>query len=152
MQLSPHFSLAEMTASQTSARKGIANVPDARALAALRHLCVAVLEPLRTRIGRPVIVTSGYRSPRLNRAIGGAPGSQHSRGEAADIVVPGMTHREVARIIRDHLPFDQLILEFANPTDPARGWVHVSARVTGNRRNVLTKLAGEPGYRGGLVA
>lgn len=121
MTLTPHFTLAEMTRSATASRKGIRNVPGQAETAALKALCVNVLEPVRAHFGRPVIVTSGYRSPRLNVAVGGSASSQHCRGEAADFTVAGILNMAVCHWIRTNLKFDQLIYEFGES-----GWVHCS--------------------------
>lgn len=150
MRLSDHFELAEFEATGC----GLPNAaPPAQALR-LRDLCLNVLEPLRSRLG-PVKINSGYRSSAVNRAVGGAPTSQHLAGEAADIEIPGHSNLEVAAWIRDHLPFDQLILEGHRDGDPASGWVHVSW--TGARRprhSVLTMRLGPHGpvYAAGLPA
>jgi len=82
MRLSKHFTRAEFEASQTAERKGIDNVMTQAAIQKAIDLCESVLEPLRAHFGKPVIITSGYRSDKLNRAIGGARRSQHSAGEA----------------------------------------------------------------------
>jgi hypothetical protein len=129
MNLSEHFTLAEMTDSQTAVRKGIDNDPGTAVVHALTTLCVQILEPLRAHYGLPVRISSGYRSPALNAAIGGASASQHVLGEAADITVPGIDNLALARWIRDHLPFDQVIMEGR--------WVHVSCGPR-NRRQALT--------------
>lgn len=121
VQLSLDFSLDEFTRSQTAVRHGIPVVVEygSQVHTNLARLCVAVLQPLRDTLG-PVHVTSGYRPPRLNTLIGGAPSSQHLYGLAADIVVPGFTPLEVAHWIRDNLSgYDQLIHEFGE-------WTHVS--------------------------
>ncbi|QTH22339.1 hypothetical protein HRJ34_02060 [Rhizorhabdus wittichii] len=78
-------------------------------------------------------------------------GSQHSWGEAADIKRPSITNYDLARYIRDHFPFDQLILENFRKGVPNSGWVHVSYREGQLRRSHLTKLVGERGYRQGLI-
>ena len=88
-QLSKHFTLWEMMRSGTAVRLNIKNVPDEQEKEALRQLCQHVLEPLRCRYGA-IIITSGYRCLRLNRAVGGVPTSQHMRGEAADIFIPNL--------------------------------------------------------------
>ncbi len=122
-----HFTLKELTRSSTAERLGIRNKPAVCEVAALERLVRYVLDPLRERYGRPVVVTSGYRSPALNRAVGGAATSQHLRGEAADITAGSRTeNRRLYEIIRDHLPFDQLIWEQGDDTGPQ--WVHVSYR------------------------
>jgi hypothetical protein len=148
--LTPYFSLAELTKSQVALRKGIANAPGPAEIARLRALCVHVLEPVRAQFGRPVTISSGYRSPRLNRAIGGAPASQHCRGEAADIEIAGVANGDLAHWIRDHLSFDQLILEAYTPGQPASGWVHVSYRAEGCRAECLTWPGPAVGYLAGL--
>ncbi|RDC60721.1 hypothetical protein HME9302_01936 [Alteripontixanthobacter maritimus] len=124
MRLSPHFTLREMTASPAAARRGIDNTPGMAEIAALRRLCRRVLEPVRRHYDRPVVITSGYRSPRLNTAIGGSPTSQHARGEAADFTVPGVGNLEVCQWMEANLNYDQLIYEFGES-----GWIHVSYRV-----------------------
>lgn len=128
MQLTEHFSLAEMTRSQTAIRKGMANVPGVTEMAALILVCKHVLEPVRAKFG-PVAITSGYRSPAVNKACGGAKGSQHIRGEAADFTVPGRRNIDLAQWIMHNLTYDQLIYEFGEA-----GWLHVSW-VAGARRN-----------------
>lgn len=127
MKLSQNFTLAEFTRSQTAIRKGIDNTPTAAHLAAMKLLCVKVLEPVRAKFG-PVRLSSGYRSLALNRAIGGATSSQHSKGEAADFEVSGVSNLEVAKWMEAHLNYDQLILEYWKPSDPNAGWIHVSYR------------------------
>ena len=120
MRLSDHFELDELIASQYAARHGIDNMPSDAIIANLETLCADVLEPLRIAVGRPVVVSSGYRSPEVNKAIGGSNGSAHMLGLAADIVVPGLTVATVCReIVRLKLPFDQLIDEYSR-------WVHVA--------------------------
>lgn len=154
MQLSPNFSLAEFTKSQTAARLGIRNTPSPTSIEAMRRLCSELLEPLRARVGGPIVVTSGYRSVALNRAIGGSATSQHSKGEAVDIERPGMSNFDLARAIEaSGLEFDQLILEAYVPGKPGSGWVHVSFRHGANRRQVLTatpKRGGGMAYSTGL--
>lgn len=135
--LSPHFSYREMTRSETAARRGLKNTPGPAELEALELLCAKVLEPIREKFG-PVRVTSGYRSPAVNKAVGGSGTSQHCRGQAADIECPAVDNVTLARWVRDHLWFDQLILEFYTPGDPRSGWVHVSFKPSDNRGSVLT--------------
>lgn len=137
MKLSKNFTLQEMTKSDTAIRKNISNLPGPEHLQALTHLCTSVLQPIRDKFG-PLRVTSGYRSPALNRAIDGSSNSQHSKGEAADIeCVDETSNLDLAKWIADTLPFDQLILEFWDGKDPKSGWVHVSAKARGNRGQVL---------------
>jgi zinc D-Ala-D-Ala carboxypeptidase len=121
MQLSNNFSLAELTVSQTARARGISNQPGPVELEALRALCSAVLQPLRDRLGQGVNVTSGYRGPELNRAVGGVGKSQHLTGEAADIQAPGITVADLfKKIIEFRLPFDQLKAPHAGST--SRTW------------------------------
>ena len=123
-QLTEHFTLWELTRSGTAITLGIKNVPDAREIEALRALCENILEPLRRRYGA-ITVTSGYRSRRLNAAVGGVPDSQHLRGEAVDIFVPSMeTGLKYFNFIRKYTPFDQLIWEPRGSYCPR--WLHVS--------------------------
>lgn len=153
MNLSEHFSLREMTFSQTAIRQGIGNTPSADQIGALRLLCEKVLEPTRAHFGRPIIVSSGYRSPALNRAVGGSTTSQHCTGEAADIEIAGVDNRRLAKWIRDNLTFDQIILEGASAADPNAGWVHVSYRDNRARRSILTArfVNGKATYSEGIA-
>jgi hypothetical protein len=137
MKLSKNFHLSEFTTSQTAARRRIDNTPPPAVIKALTDLCTHVLEPVRAHFG-PVRVSSGYRSPALNRAVGGSKTSQHVLGQAADIECPGVSNAELARWIARNTDFDQLILEFYTPGQPNSGWVHVSWRPTDRRRQSLT--------------
>lgn len=138
MKLSEHFSLEEMTKSQTASRKGIDNTPGEKEIENLKLLCENVLEKIRINFGRPVTVNSGYRGPKLNKAIGGAKRSQHMTGQAADIEIAGMDNKVLFCWIRDNIEFDQLILEFHKPGIPDSGWVHVSWNSKGNRKQAIT--------------
>lgn len=121
MKLSDHFTLAEFTRSETASRYGIDNTPGADEIAALRALCRNVLEPIRAQFGVPITISSGYRSPAVNRKIGGSTSSQHMKGEAADINVWGIDVTEVFNwlVFYSGLAFDQCIHEFGS-------WVHIS--------------------------
>ena len=154
MKLSNNFSLQEMTKSQTALRKGIDNTPTEEHTANLQALCQNVLQPVREYYARPVTVNSGYRGPALNEAIGGASSSQHCRGQAADIEIPGISNYELANHISQNLDYDQLILEFYTPGDPNSGWVHVSYNPEGNRKQDLTAMKenGKTVYKSGLIA
>ena len=149
MMLSPHFSLAELVVSQTAARRGLDNTPGPAVIAALRALCENVLEPVRVHYGRPVVVSSGYRAPLVNKAAGGAPGSQHRLGEAADFTVPGIHNLDVCQWIMRNLNYDQLIYEFG-----PSGWIHCSWRAGRLRNAELTarREGGRTIYLPGLVA
>ncbi|WP_239806969.1 D-Ala-D-Ala carboxypeptidase family metallohydrolase [Croceicoccus hydrothermalis] len=150
MKLSPHFSLTEFTNSATARRLGIANGPTLDHIEAMGHLCHAVLEPVREQFGRPVRITSGYRSPALSRAVGSSARSQHCKGQAADFEIPGVSNLTVATWIRDNLRFDQLILENYVRGDPNSGWTHCSYRPDRARHSVLTYSRRK--YWKGLVA
>ncbi len=127
MQLTEHFRLAEFTRSGTAIRLGIDNRPPDIVVECLRHLCQKVLEPLRRRFG-VVRITSGYRCDTLNKAVGGAPRSQHRLGQAADIHITSKENgRKMFDYIERYLPFDQLLFEHSKTTG-AR-WIHVSIRV-----------------------
>jgi hypothetical protein len=152
MRLSENFTLAEYTKSQTASRKGIDNTPGDEHLESARALFENVAQKVRDHFG-PTIITSGYRSPALNEAIGGSPTSQHSKGEAVDLEVPGVATAEVAQWISDNLDYDQLILEFYTPGETNSGWVHVSYKADGsNRKEDLTaaRVDGKTQYSHGL--
>jgi len=118
-QLSPHFTLDELTFSQTAIQRNIKNVPNRKELANLRRLCRTILEPFRALVG-PLHVNSGFRSEELNRINGGVPNSQHRLGQAADLL-PIKTELKAAylKLVDSKIPFDQAIYEFGR-------WIHVS--------------------------
>lgn len=138
MQLSDNFTLAEFVKSATAARLGIANVPTARDIEKMKAWCLHIGEPVRAHFGRPVRITSGFRSPALSIAVGSSSRSQHCRGEAADFEVFGEPNYNVAAWIRDNLRFDQLILENYVRGDPNSGWIHCSYRADRARQDVKT--------------
>ena len=140
MKLTENFTLQELIKSQTALRKGINNKPASPDIVVnLQTLCEKVLQPVREHFGKPVTVNSGYRCPKLNKAIGSSSKSQHTKGLAADIEIPGVSNKELAEYIESNLPFDQLILEFYNGVDPNSGWVHVSyVNDDKNRKQTLT--------------
>jgi zinc D-Ala-D-Ala carboxypeptidase len=121
MNLSPNFTLEEMTVSQTASRLGIYNTPSSAIVEELKRTC-GLLELVRTALGdHPIVVTSGYRSVAVNRAVGGVGNSQHVLGQAADFIVPQVgTPREICKLImKSGIKYDQLIWEFDD-------WVHIS--------------------------
>lgn len=150
MQLSKHFKLSEFTKSQTAARLGIDNTPPEEVIPKLTFLCSQILEPLREKIDKPIIVTSGYRCVELSKAIGSSENSQHTKGEAVDIEALGMSTLNLAEMIINHFDFDQCILECYTPGDMNSGWVHVSLTSGENRKEVLT-YSKDKGYAKGLV-
>ena len=137
MNLSKHFTLDEMLKSPTAQRLGIENTPNAEQLENLRDLVEYILEPLRVHYGRPIIVTSGFRCQKLNKAVGGSSTSQHVKGEAVDIRSVSDRrddNKELFDMIREmKLPYDQLINEYDYD------WVHVSYSPK-NRRQVLKAI------------
>jgi hypothetical protein len=129
MKLSEHFSLEEMTYSDTARSNGIPNTPGPRERLALANLCQKILEPVRERFGLPITVTSGYRSEALNRAVGGSRTSQHMTGDAADIVCRSTTNSALFRLMEQmvrngEIEVGQLIWEGGTAGTPA--WIHVS--------------------------
>ena len=154
MKLSKNFSLVEFTKSQTAERKGIDNAPKGEHMDAAVALFEKVVQPVRDHFG-PTVINSGYRSPDLNSAVGGSSRSQHCKGEAADIEVPGTPNAELAEWIRDNLEFDQLILEFYTSGVPDSGWVHVSYKTDGTNRKSIqtaTRVNGKTEYSTGINA
>lgn len=121
MNLSPHFTLDELTHSQIASRRGIDNRPPELALSNLRNILCPGLEQVRELLGKPILISSGYRSQRLNTAAGGSATSQHMMGLAADFTCPGFgSPFEVAHAIKQSgIEFDQLLYEFDS-------WVHIS--------------------------
>lgn len=143
-----YFTLQELTRSETAVRLGIDNKPGADEYCALAMLAERVLDPARKALGMPVMVTSGYRSAALNKAVGGVANSQHCKGEAADLYAgSARTNSHLARIIYELGVFDQLILEEASADGTECQWVHVSYCRTRNRGQVLIKVKGRKGYR-----
>ena len=145
MRLTPHFTLEEFERSATAARLHIDNRVPAELVPNIKNLCEQVLEPLRERFGEPIYISSGYRCPQLNRAVGGVPNSQHTRGEAADIcgLSPDSTSpearrkmREWAEWIMDNCPFDQLLRERSGNSY----WIHVSLKRTGKNRQTAGRI------------
>lgn len=141
MKLSTYFTLAELTVTQV---RGIDNTPPAEVLGALKDLAYH-LDEVRTFLGHPVIVTSGYRCPRLNEIVGGSPNSAHMTGMAADFICPSYgAPLYVARVlVQSGIKFDQLILEY--------GWVHLSIDPK-MRGQCLTKRSASADYEKGIVA
>lgn len=130
--LSPHFSRSEFERSQTAARRGYDNTMGPDEIRAASALCRNVLEPLRKVVG-PISISSGYRSPKVNRAVGGSRTSQHQAGEAADISCNALGTADLFALMRLlHLPFDQVIEEFGS-------WVHVSHGPRHRRQAILAR-------------
>lgn len=154
MNLTANFSLHEMTKSETALRMGLDNTPGEAEIENLRLLCEKVLQPIRDHYGKGVKVNSAYRSPESNSAVGGSKTSDHCKGMAADIEIPGVANADLAQWIMDNLEYTQLILEFYTPGVPDSGWVHVSFDPAQLKKQELTatKVAGKTQYLPGLVA
>lgn len=143
MQLSKNFTLAELTVTNT----GLPNKPNAAQITSLRALATNILQPIRDQLGKPVVVTSGFRAAPVNRAVGGSATSDHLNGNSADISTAGMNSRQFAAFVQAmNLPFDQLIMY------PGSARIHVSYRAV-PRRQVLTAVSagGRTTYKPGLV-
>lgn len=134
IRLSTHFSLKELTRSQTAERKGIRNTPNDSEIDNLKLLCENILEPVREHYGIPFTPSSGFRSFELNKDIGSSSRSQHITGQAVDFEIPGVPNMELALWIKEHLDYDQLLLEFYKENIPDSGWVHCSYVESGNRK------------------
>jgi zinc D-Ala-D-Ala carboxypeptidase len=154
MNLTKNFTLSEMTKSETALRHGIDNTPGEQEISAMKVLAEKVLQPVRDHFGKGVKINSAYRSPEVNQKVGGSRTSDHCRGQAADIEIPGVANAELAQWIVDNLEFRQVILEFYTQGIPDSGWVHVSYVAEDNKKQVLTatKKDGKTVYLNGLVA
>jgi len=138
MILSKNLSLAEVTKSATAIKHGIANEPTQEHLQNLKLVAENVFQPIREHFGKPLAVSSGYRSEALNDLIGGSESSQHSKGQALDLdadAFGGFTNADVFYFIKENLEFDQLIWEFGTNENP--DWVHVSYKESNNRGEIL---------------
>jgi zinc D-Ala-D-Ala carboxypeptidase len=157
MQLTNNFTLEELTKSETALRQNIDNTPTDDIVANLRTLAENVLQPVRDHFGKGVKVNSGFRSMAVNAAVGGVQGakpSDHTRGLAADIEIPGVPNAELAQWIEANLEYTQVILEFYTQGIPDSGWVHVSFDPNSLRKQSLTavKQDGKTVYLAGLHA
>ena len=142
MKLSKNFTYEELCHSGVAERKGLRNRPKTKeeervVIENLKALCMEVLQPLRDYLAKPVVISSGYRSEEVNRMVGGVKGSQHLKGEAADIHVENTEHLlKIMHYIMDETDFDQLIWE---KNRAGVQWVHVSYRRYGvNKHQVLS--------------
>jgi len=131
MNLSAHVTLAEFENSPTATTHGINNKMSLSQIESAKLLCENVFEPLRIHLNTPIKISSGYRSPQLNKMIKGSLSSQHCKAEAMDIKIDAKGFY----FIKDKLEFDQLIWEFGNDENPQ--WVHVSFKKGRNRKQVL---------------
>jgi len=151
--LSQHLSLAEVTKSNTAKRLGIENLPTEKHLENLKQLAVNIFEPIRVHFGKPIYISSGYRSKELNAAVpNSSRTSQHCIGEALDLDQDGfnsiITNVMIFNYIKDNLLFDQLIWEYGTNNNP--DWVHVSYKASGQQRKQIkkaTRVNGRPSYK-----
>jgi hypothetical protein len=141
--LSKHVTMEEFCYSPTAIKKGINNSMGLIAIDKAMQLCENVFEPIRKHVGKPIKISSGFRCEQLNKLIGGASGSQHTKGEAFDLE---LTDRKLFDWILKNVEFDQLIYEFGN--DEHANWFHISYRKGNNRKQVLRaiKIGGKTQY------
>ena len=136
-----YFTISELTRSATALRKGINNEANPTVKANLTALVENVLDPLREKWGQPIIVNSGYRCPALNKAVGGAVNSQHTKGEAADIRTVSNSRSENMKLLRcllnSGIVFDQVISEYIDAQNRP-SWIHVSYKKNGGNRKKKT--------------
>jgi zinc D-Ala-D-Ala carboxypeptidase len=145
MNISKHITQKEATFSATAQRRGISQIINAPTLENMKRVANECFEPLRENLGRPIRITSFFRSEELNRAIGGSKNSAHTRGEAIDLDA-GEENKYCFYWLALNVEFDQLIYEFGNDENP--DWIHVSKVATGNRNQILRaiKRAGKTAY------
>ena len=144
MQLSQNFTLSEMLVSQEASRRGFSEQfnPPEKVIGNLRNLAMTGLQKIRDHYNQPLIVSSGYRCLRTNRAIGSSDGSDHVQGYAADFTVPGISTLALAKWIQRNIHYDQLILEFGWLREPS--WIHLSLNPRG--RNQILRIGREGVY------
>ena len=125
-----NFTISELVKSDTAEKNGLNNTPDINSLDNLLELIFYVLQPLREKLGKPMVITSGFRSVKVNELVGGVDNSQHLYGQAVDFVVNGMTPKQVVEFVtKSGIEFDQLIDEGS--------WTHISYNKGHNRKQVL---------------
>lgn len=123
-----NFKISELIHSDTAIRNNINNMPDINSLDNMLDLIYYVLQPLRNKIGKPMIITSGYRNDRVNRLVGGAKNSQHQNGQAVDFTIKGMSVTQIVEFIKKSgIEYDQLINEYDK-------WCHISFNKGHNRK------------------
>ena len=139
MSISKHISYKEGVYSRTAMRRGIKNNPNAEQMENMVAIAEEVFEPLRMWVGGPIKINSFFRSPELNKAIGGSGKSQHCHGQAIDLddTFGKATNAEMFEFIKKHLDFDQIIWEFGDDDNP--DWVHVSYVSPDQNRNRCLK-------------
>ena len=130
MKISDNFEMKEFTRSNTAERKGIANNPTPEAVKAIENLVINLLQPLRVMYGKRMVINSGYRCPELNKAVGGVPTSQHTKGEAVDVACEHPSYL-VECLKKSDLEFDQCI-QYST-------FVHLSLKLSGQNRKQYLK-------------
>ena len=145
MSISQHISYKEAVYSRTAQRLGIDNEPNDEQMKNMLNIAQEVFEPLRMWVGGPIKINSFFRSPKLNKAIGGSTKSQHCHGQAIDLddTFGRATNAEMFDFIKKHLDFDQIIWEFGNDENP--DWVHISYVSEEKNRNRCLKAYKEKG-------
>lgn len=143
-RLSPNFTLAEFINSPTAVANRIDNTPPEDVVVNLTTLCRTILEPARMALG-PLRINSGFRCPRLNAAVGGVKTSHHLLGYAADVHPLRASMLDFARWVKANCPFDQILLEFGTPENPA--WIHVSCHPRLRRQVLRVSGAGTKAVR-----
>lgn len=140
-QLSKYTTLQEVIKSNTASVLQIQNIPNSEQVENLRLVCTEVFDKVREHFGKPIGITSGFRSPELNKRIGGSKTSQHLEGKALDIdgdLLGGICNKDIFDFIKNNCTFDQLIWEFG--TENAPDWVHVSYNKGINRKQILRAI------------
>ena len=149
-KLSKYTTLQEVIKSNMASVLQIQNIPNAEQVANLKLVCTEIFDKVREHFGKPIGITSGFRSPELNKRIGGSKSSQHLEGKALDIdgdLLGGVCNKDIFEFIKNNCIFDQLIWEFG--TENAPDWVHVSYNKGVNRKQILraTKSGGKTIYK-----
>ncbi len=142
MKISNHITLAEATKSQTAIRKGIDNTPNESQIESMKLVAEMCFEPLREWYGKPIGISSFFRSAALNRAVKGSPRSQHCKGQAididADVFNNGITNRDIYNWLVSNVDYDQIIWEYGDDSNPA--WVHISYVGKGKNRKQQLRI------------
>lgn len=126
-----NFKISELIYSETAVKNNINNMPDINSLDNMFELICYCLQPIRDKIKKPMIITSGYRNTEVNNLVGGAKNSQHKKGQAVDFIIKGMTVVEIVNFIKNNgFEYDQLINEYNK-------WCHISFNKGKNRKQVL---------------
>jgi hypothetical protein len=144
-KISKHITIAEATKSILAIKLGIKNIPNDAQIEAMKHIAENIFEPLREHFGKPIAITSFFRSEKLNKALKGSLTSQHLLGEAMDIdahILGGLTNKEIFDWIKSNCNYDQLIWEGGTFKEP--DWIHVSlCKNRANRKQTLRMVGGK---------